>query len=69
MERLTEREAEIIAEMAKGKTNAAIADSLFVSERAVEKHINSIFTKLDLLPERDTNRRVSAVLLFLAEHR
>jgi DNA-binding NarL/FixJ family response regulator len=69
LERLTERETEVMAEMAKGRTNAAIADTLFLSERAVEKHINSIFTKLDLLPERDTNRRVSAVLLFLAEQR
>lgn len=68
LERLTERETEVLSEVAKGKTNAAIADTLFLSERAVEKHINSIFTKLDLLPEKDTNRRVSAVLLFLAEH-
>lgn len=67
LERLTEREMEVIAEIAKGKTNSAIADTLFLSERAIEKHINSIFTKLDLLPERETNRRVSAVLLFLAE--
>jgi DNA-binding NarL/FixJ family response regulator len=65
LERLTEREAEVMAEMAKGKTNSAIADSLFLSERAIEKHISSIFTKLDLLPEKETNRRVSAVLLFL----
>ncbi len=64
--RLTDRESEVMAEIAKGKTNSAIADTLFLSERAVEKHINSIFTKLDLLPEKDTNRRVSAVLLFLA---
>ena len=67
LERLTEREAEVLAEIAKGKTNSAIADVLFLSERAVEKHINSIFTKLDLLPQKDTNRRVSAVLLFLSE--
>lgn len=67
LERLTERESEVMAEIAKGKTNSAIADTLFLSERAIEKHINSIFTKLDLLPEKDTNRRVSAVLLFLAE--
>ncbi|MGD2060409.1 MAG: response regulator transcription factor [Acidimicrobiia bacterium] len=67
LERLTEREAEVMAEIAKGKTNSAIADTLFLSERAIEKHINSIFTKLDLLPEKETNRRVSAVLLFLAE--
>jgi DNA-binding NarL/FixJ family response regulator len=67
VERLTEREREVMAEMAQGRSNRAIADSLFLSERAVEKHINSIFTKLDLLPEKETNRRVSAVLLFLAE--
>lgn len=67
LERLTEREMEVMAEVAKGKTNSAIADTLFLSERAIEKHINSIFTKLDLLPEKETNRRVTAVLLFLAE--
>jgi DNA-binding NarL/FixJ family response regulator len=67
LERLTDREIEVMSEIAKGKTNAAIADTLFLSERAIEKHINSIFTKLDLLPEKETNRRVSAVLLFLAE--
>ncbi len=67
IERLTERETEVLSEVARGKTNSAIGDALFLSERAVEKHINSIFTKLDLLPEKDTNRRVSAVLLFLAE--
>ncbi len=67
IERLTDRELEVMTEIAKGKSNAAIADSLFLSERAIEKHINSIFTKLDLLPEKETNRRVRAVLLFLAE--
>lgn len=67
VDRLTAREREVMAEMAAGKSNSAIADTLFLSERAVEKHINSIFTKLDLLPERETNRRVRAVLVFLAE--
>lgn len=67
LHRLTEREAEVMGEIAKGKTNSAIAERLFLSERAVEKHINSIFTKLDLLPEKETNRRVSAVLIFLAD--
>lgn len=67
LERLTDREREVLTEIAKGKTNSAIADTLFLSERAIEKHINSIFTKLDLLPEKETNRRVRAVLLFLAE--
>ena len=67
IDRLTPREKEVMAELATGKSNAAIAESLFLSERAVEKHINSIFTKLDLLPERESNRRVRAVLLYLAE--
>jgi DNA-binding NarL/FixJ family response regulator len=65
--RLTDRELEVLGEIASGKSNVAIADTLFVSERAVEKHINSIFTKLDLVPEKETNRRVRAVLLYLAD--
>lgn len=65
---LTDREREVLAEMAQGRTNAAIAESLFLSERAIEKHINSIFTKLGLLPEKETNRRVRAVLMFLGEN-
>jgi DNA-binding NarL/FixJ family response regulator len=64
--RLTPRESEILGEMAQGKNNAAIAASLVLSERAVEKHINSIFSKLDLSEEPDTHRRVKAVLLFLS---
>ena len=64
---LTVREAEVLSEMAQGKNNAAIAASLVLSERAVEKHINSLFSKLGLSEERDVNRRVKAVLLFLAE--
>jgi DNA-binding NarL/FixJ family response regulator len=67
VDRLTPRELEVLEELASGKSNSAIAESLYLSERAVEKHINSIFTKLDLLPEKDTNRRVRAVLLYLAE--
>lgn len=67
MDRLTERETEVLAEMAKGGSNAAIAHALFISSRSVEKHINSIFTKLDLPPEPDTNRRVRAVLVYLSE--
>jgi DNA-binding NarL/FixJ family response regulator len=67
MSSLTPRESEILAEMAQGKSNAAIAASLNVSERAVEKHTNSIFAKLGLSEEKDLNRRVKAVLLFLAE--
>ena len=64
---LTVRETQILAEMAQGKSNAAIAATLFVTERAVEKHTNSIFAKLGLSEEKDVNRRVKAVLLFLSE--
>jgi DNA-binding NarL/FixJ family response regulator len=64
---LTARESEILAEMAQGKSNAAIAATLSVTERAVEKHTNSIFAKLGLSEEKDVNRRVKAVLLFLSE--
>lgn len=64
---LTPRETEILAEMAQGKSNAAIADALGVSERAVEKHSNAIFSKFGLSEERDANRRVKAVLLYLSE--
>jgi DNA-binding NarL/FixJ family response regulator len=67
LDRLTPRESEILAEMATGKSNAAIAATLILSERAVEKHTNSIFSKLGLTEEPDVNRRVKAVLLFLAE--
>ncbi len=52
--------------MAQGRNNAGIAAALFLSERAVEKHINSLFSKLGLSEEPDTHRRVKAVLLFLA---
>jgi DNA-binding NarL/FixJ family response regulator len=65
---LTPRELEILAEMAQGKSNSAIAATLFVTERAVEKHTNSIFAKLGLSEERDVNRRVKAVLVYLSEH-
>lgn len=67
LDRLTAREHEVLAELASGKSNAGIAETLFLSQRAIEKHINAIFTKLDLLPEHDSNRRVRAVLLYLAE--
>ncbi len=67
VDRLTPRESEILSEMAQGKSNAAIAASLVLSERAVEKHSNSIFSKLGLSEEKDTNRRVKAVLLYLSE--
>ena len=65
--RLTPREKEILSEMAQGKNNAAVAASLVLSERAVEKHINSIFSKLALSEEPEVHRRVKAVLLFLAD--
>jgi DNA-binding NarL/FixJ family response regulator len=65
---LTARELEILAEMAQGKSNSAIAAALFVTERAVEKHTNSIFAKLGLSEERDVNRRVKAVLVYLSDH-
>lgn len=62
---LTVREGEILGEMAQGKTNAAIGSMLGISERAVERHINSIFSKLGISEEANVNRRVKAVLLFL----
>ena len=66
LDRLTARELETLGEMAQGKNNAAIAASLFLSERAVEKHTNSIFSKLGLTEEEDVNRRVKAVLIYLS---
>jgi DNA-binding NarL/FixJ family response regulator len=65
LDRLTSRETETLAQMAQGKNNAAIAASLFLSERAVEKHTNAIFSKLGLTEEEDVNRRVKAVLMYL----
>jgi DNA-binding NarL/FixJ family response regulator len=67
VDRLTPREREILAEMAQGKSNAAIAATLVLSTRAVEKHTNSIFSKLGLSEEIDVNRRVKAVLLYLSD--
>lgn len=64
---LTPRERDVLAEMAQGKSNAAIADSLVLTKRAVEKHINSIFTKLGLAASEDVSKRVKATLMFLAE--
>ena len=63
--RLTPREREVLALMAEGRTNAGIAARLVVSEKAVSKHINNIFTKLDLYRGGDDNRRVLAVLTYL----
>jgi DNA-binding NarL/FixJ family response regulator len=64
---LTGREREVLAEIAKGKSNAAIADTLVLTKRAVEKHINSIFLKLNLADAEDVSKRVKATLLFLAD--
>jgi DNA-binding NarL/FixJ family response regulator len=62
---LTEREREVLALMAEGRSNQAIAEQLVVTERAVEKHVTSIFGKLDLTPAAEHHRRVLAVLTFL----
>lgn len=62
---LTPRENDVIALMAEGRTNGAIADALVISERAVEKHVGSIFTKLRLAPSDADHRRVLAVLRYL----
>lgn len=66
LDELTVREREVLAEVATGKSNAAIASLLFLTKRAVEKHINAIFLKLDLRETSDTSRRVKAALIFLA---
>jgi DNA-binding NarL/FixJ family response regulator len=65
LERLTPREREVLALMAEGRSNAAIAEALVVSDGAVEKHVTNIFTKLDLLPAEQDHRRVLAVLRWL----
>ena len=65
LEQLSEREREILALMAQGRSNQAISDRLFVSERTVESHVGSIFSKLELEPTPDDHRRVMAVLLYL----
>jgi DNA-binding NarL/FixJ family response regulator len=65
LEALTPREREVLAVMAEGRSNAAIAEALIVTERAVEKHVTSIFSKLDLPPSPEDHRRVLAVLHFL----
>jgi DNA-binding NarL/FixJ family response regulator len=66
LDELTAREREVLAEVATGKSNAAIASMLFLTKRAVEKHINAIFMKLNLRESEDTSRRVKAALIFLA---
>jgi DNA-binding NarL/FixJ family response regulator len=65
--KLTPREQDVLAEIAQGKSNTAIAESLVLSKRAVEKHIHSIFFKLGLTDEEEVSRRVKAALLLLAE--
>ena len=64
---LTARELEILAFVAQGHSNQAIADELVLTKRAVEKHINAIFLKLDLTEAQDISRRVKAALIYLAE--
>jgi DNA-binding NarL/FixJ family response regulator len=64
---LTARELQVLAEIAQGKSNTAIADSLFLTKRAVEKHINAIFWKLGLADAADVSKRVKAALMFLSE--
>jgi DNA-binding NarL/FixJ family response regulator len=64
---LTPREREVLARIAEGQSNAAIAESLVLTKRAVEKHINSIFLKLDLAGSEDVSKRVKATLVFLSE--
>src|SRR5690606_16905043 len=65
LERLTPREREVLAVMAEGHSNAAIARRLFISDAAIVKHIGNIMMKLDLPPNDDQNRRVAAVLTYL----
>ena len=65
IDRLSAREREVLSLMAEGRSNAAIAEAMFVTEKAVSKHSNSIFTKLDLPVSADDNRRVLAVLAYL----
>ncbi|HEX4060296.1 MAG TPA: response regulator transcription factor [Streptosporangiaceae bacterium] len=65
MARLTAREREVLELMAEGRSNAAVAQQLFVTEKAVSKHTTSIFTKLGLTASEDDNRRVLAVLAYL----
>jgi DNA-binding NarL/FixJ family response regulator len=66
MSQLTAREHEVLAEIAQGKSNGAIARSLSLTKRAVEKHVNAIFMKLELGSSEDVSRRVKAALIFLA---
>jgi DNA-binding NarL/FixJ family response regulator len=65
LDSLTPRERDVLGEMAEGKSNRGIAESLFVTEAAVEKHVRSIFQKLELAPTTHEHRRVLAVLAFI----
>jgi DNA-binding NarL/FixJ family response regulator len=67
LSRLSTREREVLTGVATGASNAAIAESLFLTKRAVEKNINSLFAKLDLTDDKSTSRRVQAALLFIAD--
>ena len=69
IDRLTPRERDVLALMAEGRSNTGIAEALFLSESAVTKHINSIFSKLDLANDAADNRRVLAVVRFLSTRR
>ncbi len=64
---LTPRELELLGEIASGKSNGAIAESLVLTKRAVEKHVNSIFSKLGLPEDQDVSRRVKATLIYLSQ--
>jgi DNA-binding NarL/FixJ family response regulator len=68
LDRLTSRELEVLSHIARGRTNTAIAEELVLSERAVSKHVGSIFSKLELHPDdTQVHRRVRAVLVYLSE--
>lgn len=69
LEQLTPRELDVLAEMATGKSNSAIADALGLTQRSIEKHSNAIFAKLGFSEEPTLNRRVAAVIVFLSEQR
>jgi DNA-binding NarL/FixJ family response regulator len=68
LEHLTERELDVLALMAEGRSNKAIGQRLFISEHTVEKHVKSIFGSLQLPPSPDDHRRVLAVVKFLDAH-
>jgi DNA-binding NarL/FixJ family response regulator len=69
LDELTPRERQVLGEMAQGKSNAAIAEHLVLTKKAIEKHVGSIFSKLGLPEEQVVSRRVAAVLLYLAAER